>query len=39
LQRDMVELFSMKPPWNIPYFTKFNAHDASILDISYMSKA
>jgi hypothetical protein len=39
LQRDMVELFSMKPPWNIPFYHKFNAHDASILDISYMSKA
>jgi hypothetical protein len=35
----MVELFSMKPPWNVPYYHKFIAHDASILDIAYMSKA
>jgi hypothetical protein len=35
----MVELFSMKPPWNIPFFKKFVAHDASIIDMCYLPKS
>ena len=39
LQRDMIELFALNPPWNIPYFKKFVAHDSSIIDICYLQKA
>lgn len=39
LQRDMIELFTRRPPWNVSYFKKFVAHDASIIDICYLSKA
>ena len=35
----MIELFSHRPPWNIPYAKKFVAHDASIIDICYLNKA
>lgn len=35
----MIELFTHRPPWNIPYFKKFVAHDASIIDICYLQKA
>ena len=39
LQRDMIELFTRRPPWNVPCFRKFVAHDASIIDICYLQKA
>ena len=29
----------MKPPWSVPYHKKFTAHDDSIIDICYLSKA
>ena len=35
----MIELFSVQPPWNIPYHKKFVAHDDSIIDICYLNKA
>jgi WD40 repeat protein len=38
LQRDMVELFQTNPPWNIPIFKRFEAHNASIIDICYLQK-
>lgn len=39
LQRDMIELFSINPPWTIPAHHKFVAHDDSIIDICYLSKS
>ena len=39
LQRDMIELFSINPPWFVPAHHKFVAHDDSIIDICYLSKA
>ncbi len=39
LQRDMIELFSINPPWHVPAHFKFVAHDDSIIDICYLSKA
>jgi len=35
----MIELFSVKPPWTIPYHKKFVAHDSSIIDICYLQKS
>ena len=35
----MIELFTRRPPWNVPFFKKFVAHDASIIDICYLPKA
>ena len=35
----MIELFSVRPPWNIAACKKFVAHDASIIDICYLPKA
>ena len=39
IQHDLVELFSANPPWNIAPCRRFEAHDASIIDICYLSKA
>ena len=35
----MIELFSSRPPWNIPPYKKFVAHQQSIIDIAYLNKA
>jgi len=35
----MIELFMTNPPWNIPIFKRFSAHNASIIDISYLPKS
>ena len=35
----MIELYSRRPPWNVGYYKKFVAHDASIIDICYLQKA
>jgi WD40 repeat protein len=35
----MIELFAINPPWNVPPHCKFVAHDDSIIDICYLSKA
>jgi hypothetical protein len=35
----MIELFQANPPWNIPIFKRFSAHNASIIDICYLAKA
>jgi WD40 repeat protein len=34
----MIDLFSVNPPWNIHPCHRFVAHDASIVDITYLSK-
>ena len=34
----MIELFQANPPWVIPVFKRFDAHNASIIDICYLSK-
>jgi WD40 repeat protein len=39
IQKDLVDLFSIKPPWKVPIFRRFCAHDDSIIDMAYMSKA
>ena len=39
IQKDMIELFSINPPWNIAACRKFIAHDDSIVDICYLTKA
>lgn len=39
LQRDMIELYTRRPPWNVPYFKKFDAHEDSIVEICYLQKA
>lgn len=39
LQRDMIELFSTNYPWNVPAHKKWQAHDASIIDICYLTKS
>jgi hypothetical protein len=39
LQRDMIELFSTNYPWNVPAHKKWVAHDASIIDICYLTKS
>jgi WD40 repeat protein len=36
LQRDMIELFSSRPPWNVPVYKKFVAHDDSIIELCYL---
>ena len=35
----MVESLSMRPPWCVPYYKKFVAHDKSIIDITYLCKS
>ena len=35
----MIELFSTNAPWNVPCHKKWVAHDASIIDICYLTKA
>lgn len=39
LQRDMIELFSTNFPWNVSAHRKWVAHDASIIDICYLTKS
>jgi hypothetical protein len=39
LQRDMIELFSINPPWTVPAHHRFVAHDDSIIDICYLNKS
>ena len=39
LQKDLIDLFSVKPPWKVPIFRSFCAHDDSIVDIAYLPKA
>ena len=39
IQRDMIELFQTNPPWNVPVYKRFDAHNASIIDICYLQKA
>ena len=39
LQRDMIELFQTNPPWTVPVFKRFSAHNASIIDICYLTKS
>lgn len=39
LQRDLIELFQSRPPWNMPYHRKIAAHNSSIVDICYLSKS
>ena len=39
IQKDMIELFSARPPWSISACKRFIAHDASIIDICYLTKA
>jgi len=36
IQRDMIELFSNNPPWIVPVYKRFDAHNASIVDICYL---
>ena len=36
LQRDLIELFQSRPPWNVPFHKRINAHNASIIDMCYM---
>ncbi len=38
IQRDMIELFQTNPPWNVPVYMRFEAHNASIIDICYLQK-
>ena len=38
IQRDMIELFSTNPPWIVPVYKRFDAHNASIVDICYLQK-
>lgn len=35
----MIELFQTNPPWNVPVFKRFNAHNASIIELCYLPKA
>ena len=39
IQRDLIELFQTNPPWNVPVFRRFEAHNSSIIDICYLGKA
>jgi WD40 repeat protein len=39
LQKDLIDLFSIKPPWKVPIFRRFVAHDDSIVSLAYMAKA
>lgn len=39
LQKDMIELFQSRPPWNVPAYKKFMAHSQSIVDITFLNKA
>jgi len=39
IQRDLIELFQTNPPWNVPVFKRFSAHNGSIVDIGYLPKA
>jgi hypothetical protein len=39
LQRDLIELFQSRPPWNVPFHKRINAHNSSIVDICYLSKS
>lgn len=39
IQKDMIELFSINPPWNIAACRRFIAHDDSIVDICYLTKS
>jgi hypothetical protein len=38
IQRDMIELFQTNPPWTIPVYKRFDAHNGSIIDICYLQK-
>jgi len=38
IQRDMIELFQTNPPWIVPVYKRFDAHNASIVDICYLQK-
>lgn len=35
----MIELFQSTPPWNVPVFKRFEAHNSSIIDICYLFKS
>jgi hypothetical protein len=39
LQKDLVELFQSRPPWNVSVARRVVAHNASIIDICYLPKA
>jgi len=39
LQRDLIELFQSRPPWNVPCHRRIQAHNSSIVDICYLAKA
>jgi hypothetical protein len=34
----MIELFQTNFPWNVPVYKRFEAHNASIIDICYLQK-
>ena len=39
LQRDLIELFQSRPPWNVPCHKRITAHNSSIVDICYLAKS
>jgi hypothetical protein len=39
LQRDLIELFQSRPPWNVPCHRRIRAHNSSIVEICYLPKA
>jgi hypothetical protein len=39
LQRDLIELFQSRPPWNMPCHMKIAAHNSSIIEICFLAKS
>lgn len=39
IQRDLIELFSSRPPWHMPCHKRIAAHNSSIVEICYLAKS